>query len=79
MTMKRNAKSEVQNATRSLEGVRSVSPKQVAKFGKWLPLEEGRKFLVSMARNTRTHNRTRETVRSAKVEARRTAGRRRVF
>ncbi len=79
MTMKRNAKTEVQNATRSLDAVRSVSPKQIAKFGKYLPLEEGRAYLVKMARDTRTHGRTRASVTEAKAAARRTAGRRRVF
>jgi hypothetical protein len=74
MTKSREHKAKIQQTATSTEPVRSVSPRQVAKYGRFLPTEVGRKFETSCVRENRTHGRTREVVVENKVKARRGAG-----
>lgn len=74
MTKSREHKTRIQQAATSTEPVRSASPRQIAKYGRFLPAEVGRKFETSFVRRNRTHGMTREMVVEDKIKARRGAG-----
>lgn len=79
MTKNREHKARIQSVRQSAEPVRAASPRQISKFGRFLPLSMGQAFAASCERGNGTHGRTRETVIEEKVRARRKAGRRRTF
>lgn len=79
MTKNREHKARIQSVRQSTEPVRAASPRQISKFGRFLPLSMGQAFAASCERGNGTHGRTREMVREERAAARRTAGRRRVF
>lgn len=76
MTMKRETKSKVQAAAMSTEPLKTQSPKARAQHGKFYPAGLARLIRASDERPNRTHGRTRETVVSQKLSARRTSTRR---
>jgi hypothetical protein len=79
MTLSRKKKAKVQEIRTSTEPRKSASPRQLEKYGRTMPLEEGQKFYAGCERQNRTHGRTRERVVEDKLQARRTAGRKRAF
>jgi len=73
MTMKREAKSEIQAAATSGEKI-VTSPTARKVYGRYYPESIARKMRVEDIRNHRNYGRTREMVVSEKIKARRTAG-----
>lgn len=75
MSLSRDKKTEVQEARTSTWRVRSVSPRQIAAYGRWLPLAVGQRFEAQCARGNKTFARTRAGVVDDKMTARRRVGR----
>jgi hypothetical protein len=77
MTMKREAKSEIQAAATSGAPI-ITSPAARKIYGRFYPESIARRMRVEDIRNHRNYGRTREMVVSEKIKARRPAGRVRV-